>query len=447
MITNEEGTQPKAIPFPTHAMPFELAEFIREANSKLSFPEPFTASAILGASSALIGNKYKIVCPAGKWKDSAMLWIVLAGRAGSIKTHPLKYVFRIPEQMNNERFAEYKAQLKDYHKWLNLTKTERKELNLPEFIPKPIREAVIVNDSTKEGLAEILKYNPKGICLYSDELASWFDNLSRYSKGNDEPFWLSTWSNQDVVIDRVSKESTNIEKSYISVIGTTQIGILKKLSGGERGVSGFFDRFLFSVIPEMKKNKWEENEQPDDSELRKCLTKLYQLPFVVDSFERLQPKEVQFSKEAWKVIRDFQHKNADEITGCGDDTKASVLSKMDNHVLRIVLNLHLIKYALSEDVRELEIEEETASSAIEIANYYKNNSLQILENFLNFDPLQGLTELEQNVFNALPDEFRKAEGTTVADAKGMKERTFHNFLRRNPKIIKKQSHGIYSKLC
>lgn len=447
MITNEEGTQPKAIEFPTHAMPFELAEFIRESNSRLSFPEPFTASAILGASSALIGNKYKIVCPAGNWKDSAMLWIVLAGRAGSIKTHPLKYVFRVLEQANSENFAHYKAMLVNYKKWLNSSKKERRESNLPEFMPKPIREAILVNDSTKEGLAEILKGNPKGVCLYADELAAWFDNLSRYSKGNDEPFWLAVWSNQNVTIDRVSRESTEINSSYISVIGTTQIGILNKLKKGERGVNGFYDRFLFAVIPEMKKNKWKQSEEPDDSELKKCLTKLNELPFVVDSLERVQPKDVHLSVEAWNHIQEFQHKNADEITSCGDDTKASILSKVDNHVLRIALNLHLIKFALNDEVRELEVDEQTAISAIEIANYYKENSLQILENFLNFDPLQGLTELEQNVFNALPDEFKKAEGTPIAEAKGMKERTFHNFLRRNPRIIKKQSHGLYSKLC
>ncbi|KAA6333479.1 hypothetical protein EZS27_018105 [termite gut metagenome] len=108
---------------------------------------------------------------------------------------------------------------------------------------EPAQKKFVVSDITPECLAFVHDGNKRGICLYADELASWFKNFNRYSKGSEEQFWLSVFSGKPIIFDRKGmKRSISVKHSFISVIGTIQKGILKELAKGERNQNGFLDR-------------------------------------------------------------------------------------------------------------------------------------------------------------------------------------------------------------
>ena len=63
--------------------------------------------------------------------------------------------------------------------------------------------------------------NPRGLCLWSDELSAWFKNFNRYNNGSEEQFWLSVFNAKPTISDRKSTQgSIFIRRPYISVIGT-----------------------------------------------------------------------------------------------------------------------------------------------------------------------------------------------------------------------------------
>ena len=67
-----------------------------------------------------------------------------------------------------------------------------------------------------EALAEVHKFNKRGIGVYADELAGWFKNFNRYNKGSEMEFWLSQWSSKPINIDRKTGEPVFIPYLYFS---------------------------------------------------------------------------------------------------------------------------------------------------------------------------------------------------------------------------------------
>ncbi|WP_438637806.1 DUF3987 domain-containing protein [Muribaculum gordoncarteri] len=49
--------------------------------------------------------------------------------------------------------------------------------------------------------------NPRGLCLYADELAAWFKNFNRYNNGSESEFWMSVFNHKVAMSDRKSSQS------------------------------------------------------------------------------------------------------------------------------------------------------------------------------------------------------------------------------------------------
>ena len=77
-----------------------------------------------------------------------------------------------------------------------MTNKERLAKGIEEMPQMPHWKQMVVSDVTQESLGKVLSHNPHGVCLYSDELASWLKNFERYNKGSEEQFWLSLFNNK-----------------------------------------------------------------------------------------------------------------------------------------------------------------------------------------------------------------------------------------------------------
>ena len=87
---------------------------------------------------------------------------------------------------------------------MSMSKKERLEAGLDEFPQAPVRRRFLVSDITPEGLSLIHAQNPRGLCLWSDELSAWFKNFNRYNNGSEEQFWLSVFNAKPTISDRKS---------------------------------------------------------------------------------------------------------------------------------------------------------------------------------------------------------------------------------------------------
>jgi hypothetical protein len=73
-----------------------------------------------------------------------------------------------------------------------------------------IAPRLYVSDSTVERLAVLLQARPRGMLVIADELAGVFLNMSRYSGGQDNEFWLEACVARGHVEDSVFIELTSL---------------------------------------------------------------------------------------------------------------------------------------------------------------------------------------------------------------------------------------------
>lgn len=233
--------------FPVEVFPLPVQQVITATNENLNFPIDFIGASLLYAVSVAVGNTHSVEVKKG-FQQSAVLYLAIVARAGTTKSHPLSFALQPIVEQDKKTYRQYEQQRQEYEKAVSLSKKEREQQAIDEPI-KPIWQKFLLSDFTPEALAEVHKFNKRGIGVYVDELAGWFKNFNRYNKGSEMEFWLSQWSGKPINIDRKTGEPVFIPLPFISVAGTIQKGILNELAKDSRTQNGFIDRILF-VIPD-----------------------------------------------------------------------------------------------------------------------------------------------------------------------------------------------------
>ena len=208
-------TQSRTNPFPVHVFSDRLQRIIRELHDSNGFPADYTAASMMAAISVAIGNSYRVEVKRN-WHESAILYIAIVGRPGDCKSHPLTFVMRPlvnADWKNNQeiscqreqsqaclsyaecsrdwRTTQFQKKHCEYQQAVAMSRKERISAGLDEFPKEPKRLRSLVSDVTQEGLSAIHSHNPRGLCLWVDELSAWFKNFTRYNTGSEEQFWLS----------------------------------------------------------------------------------------------------------------------------------------------------------------------------------------------------------------------------------------------------------------
>lgn len=172
--------------------------------------------------------------------------MALVGRPGTNKSHPLSFAMQPFLELDYKANKAYDLAYAEYEKVMQMSRKERTDSGITEQPEEPIRKRFLVSDITPEGLSLIHAQNKRGLCLWVDELSTWFKNFNRYNSGSEEQFWLSVFSAKATINDRKgSRNSIFIKRPYISVVGTIQKNILGELAKGERSNNGFIDRIPF----------------------------------------------------------------------------------------------------------------------------------------------------------------------------------------------------------
>ena len=233
--------------FPIDVFPAKLQRIVQELHTSCGFPIDYTASAMLAAISVAIGNTHRVEVKRN-WRESAIIYMAIVGRPGANKSHPLNFAMRPLVNADWKNNQEYQKQFRAYQEAIAMSRKERVSAGYDQFPKEPKRLRYLVSDVTQEGLSVIHSHNPRGLCLWVDELASWFKNFTRYNNGSEEQFWLSAFNGGTTMSDRKnSQNSIFIKSPFISVVGTIQKRLLTELANGERTANGFIDRILFAM--------------------------------------------------------------------------------------------------------------------------------------------------------------------------------------------------------
>ncbi len=435
----------KGSEFPLHVFPTQFQKIARGTAVGLGFPLDFIAGSMLFASAVAIGSTHCIQVKEG-WQEFPLLYLALVGKAGTNKSHPMSFAMSPIFKCDGEHYKTFRQHYKEYQQLMSLSKKEREEQGVAEHPEAPHQKRFVVSDITPEALTYIHEQNPRGLCLYADELKLWINNFNRYSKGSEEEFWLSNFSGKPITIDRRNVEnSTRMERTLISVIGSIQLMQLKDLAKGDKSYNGFLDRILFLVPRRLEKEYWSEEDLAPELHQRwlATLTELMNLEFTTNEFGDPQPTVLRFSADARKRIYQWQHHNTDLCNSEFDERVGGIYSKLEIYVSRFALVLQLIRWAFAEGSKTA-IDTESVEGAISIVEYFRANVIRVVD-YLYGCESDKLSEAQQALLNALPETFTTAEGVAIAARFKVNERTFKRFIKSDY-LFRRERHGVYTKI-
>lgn len=157
------------------------------------------------AAAAAIDDRYRLaVRPGSDWFESARLWAVLIGTPSAGKSPTIRAAADPIKDLHREMFA----------RWLEANATAKEG----ERDPKP---ALFTSDATTEALADLLRDNPRGVLMLTEEFASWIGGIDAYRDGagaRNRGEWLQLYDGGPHQVDRVKRGSFLVPNWGASVL-------------------------------------------------------------------------------------------------------------------------------------------------------------------------------------------------------------------------------------
>lgn len=412
--------------FPIDVFPESIQRLILNAKDTVQYDPGYLSAGILSTIATSIGKRSSL--NNGSYSVLPILWIVIVGRRGTGKTHPLKFAKQPLEEIDNENYAEYEKELSEYEK-----------SNGVETTGKPTFKKYLLDDFTLEKLIEILQFNRHGVLIFQDELMKWVNNFNRYKSGGEQQSYLTLWNGDTLNVDRKTIRSYRVNDPCVNILGGMQTERLKSFAAN-RIDDGFLDRFLF-VIPENYKPRLFKEETLDLK--------------LVDNYKRLinniidfEGQKINTTSKTIEIYKKWQHKRVYETNK--DDIEAAVFAKLDTYVWRLALVLEMAFQASKANFTP-KLSSETMEKAIELADYFYYQALKIHDKLATKDPIEQLNEDQREFYEKLPKKFKRKEGVEIGMSLGFTRISADRFLRNHPNLFKqrkednKLAYGEYLK--
>ncbi len=414
--------------FPIDIFPSKIIEVVIELNKSLNYPAEYLGSSILSASSIAMGNTHHVKVK-NEWLEKPNLYMILVGKSGNGKTHPLDFAMKPIVNRDKESYIHYSKELSEYKQQNTNENTQT----------KPVYKKFILNDFTPESLIKIHSHNNRGVAIVVDELAGWLKNFGRYSKSSEQEVYLSLWNGGSITIDRKGDEPIRLDNTYVNIIGGIQTKVLPIIGKDSRNSNGFIERFLFVNVDNAEPPQW--NDMEADRDIVSNYYFLIEKLFTLD-FDNFKPRIVTFSDEAKIMLNKWRNTIRQEYKD--DDISNSILAKYEVYTIRFSLIIQFMFWAM-EGKSNKRIELFAVEKAIILTEYYFYNARKTHNIILNINPLDKLNQLEKTVYNTLSNHFTTKEALEIAESNSMEKRTLYRFLK-NKNLFNKENRGIYSKL-
>lgn len=428
------------IPFPLVAFPAKMQSFINTAKETLNYPIPYTACSMLLVFSLAIGNTRVLKVKDG-WTVKPILFLALVGEAGANKSHPITFVMKPIVRINHENLEKYNKDLDDYRRQLRSGAGATME--------KPKAQQLIVSDITAESLIDVHRKNPRRLCLYCDELASWVESFNRYHKGADEQMWLSIYSGEPLCVNRKSSDDIlSIASPFIDVIGGIQPDVLIDTFSGNRQSNGFLYRILQARSDGNTKLLWNEKNFPPALEQYWEKTVRRALSICDKEFDVFEtPSEYHFSADAAFRIRDWQNEQEELLESAGTTAQVEVFRKIQDYALKFALILHTMEEVdKGGKTLSTEINFETTEKAILLADYFCQTANLSIEDIEERKP-QKYPKTHGDFILALPQKFDTSEALRIGSQFGISTSTVNRILKKGKGVFFIwEAHGRYEKI-
>jgi hypothetical protein len=137
----------------------------------------------------------------------------------------------------------------------------------------------------------------------------------------------------------------------------------------------------------------------------------------------------------------WQKENCDRVNEYQNNIKGEIISKFDNHFIRLALLLQMMKNPQSN-----EIEITAVQGAKQLCEYFMNCSFKILALIQNpNDYLNTMADNKKKFYLTISEKFTTAEAIELGKDFEFQERRIKEFLK-DMILFKKIKHGLYEKI-
>ena len=379
ILDDRRGTLPE---FPLDVLGAKLQALIKRTAQGAGVTTAHVAVPMLGIVSSLVGLSRRVKATTS-WLQPMTCWTALIGYSGTGKTPGINVTKRAVKQVErdskgsddakrlaHETRKESATAVRD--KWKKAVK-DAIENNVPappmpveatdpgKFIPPKL----YVSDGTIERLAELLQARPQGILFLRDELSGLFTNMSRYSSGQDNEFWLEAWNGDSFNVERMGRV-LHVDHLLIGIAGGMQPDKLVKSFEGD--CDGMYARVLFSWPTEPGCPELSDEAVEIDTDIQNIIGRVNKLAELTEE-GTLVVRDVPLNQEAreeFAQLAQFAHREKDALEG----REREWFAKMTAHVLRLSGALAFLPWAMDGGKEPAIIDQPAMSSAITLVKDY-----------------------------------------------------------------------------
>lgn len=430
--------------FPLDVFPTDVQDIILAYNHHEGFSIDYLAASMLTVFAAAMGTHW-LARATTSFVTAPIIYMVLVGPPSCGKTPPLDIALKPLRKHDIHLDAEFNKAMAEYRKAKEMKKDEREGQSADDMPIRPIHHQKLVMNTTIESLILTLDGNRRGVLLCSDELDSLIGNFGRYSKGNDEPYWLQLFNGVQLKYERKSTgEYANIPRPYVSIIGGAQPGLLASLFGGRRLLNGFACRML-KVYPEIDGMlRWSKQRMPERFGKRweEIVEKVLRLPDTMDAEGSLVVTPLDFTNDAVESLARWTEENNRCWRDAEDEYLQGLCGKLTTYLVRCSLVLEVM-HCICEDREPKEIGRQSVEGAVRLVEYFRAMDLRVFNALMR----QPIDQGQEKLLGLLPSDFTTAEALEVGKTAGVSERTMKRFLRSGLTIgfLTKQGRGMYAK--
>src|SRR6516165_10210685 len=367
--------------FPLDCLGAPVREWVERAARGAGVTQAQLAVPALGIASSLIGMARRVKATSS-WIYPMTCWAAIVGESGTGKTPGIDTIKRAMDQVernNRNKVAELRRQHETKAEASKAARAQWKKHveeavaagqagpQMPEAATDPgkfIAPRPSVSNSTIERLGELLQARPQGVVLLMDELAALFMNMSRYSGGEDNQFWLEAWNGGSSIVERMNR-SLQIDHLLVGVVGGIQPDKLAR--SFEHDQDGMYARFLFAWPPKPAYRRLTDETKEFDPDIINIITRLDRLAEFEDG--NLVPREIKLPAEAMEEFERLR-RWADREQEALDGREREWMAKAQAHALRLSGTLCLLDWAARGGAEPAEIGADYMRASIRLVQVY-----------------------------------------------------------------------------
>jgi hypothetical protein len=324
-------------------LPTDLAQPLTQLAHSLNIRPEVCLTTLLVASSSLHKTQTELVIHRGQgFSVPPTIFAGLVSESGQKKSPILKAVIKKPlSVLQREKREAYQRALAQYEKEIivwDKCKSEERSSKYPEGKPKlPQQRLYYFTNATGEGLLYQFQAHPdKALLALVDELAGLFASQNKYTggRGSDRQDILSAFDGTGATVLRAAGTKADLDGLLLSICGTIQPEILKRLMRDCSDPDGQWARFLFVNQPLAAATLADDNSSSVN--LSELLLNYYR------AIDQLPAREYRLSREAFKRYQPIYNQLERLRVSHPNPGMRAVYSKMEGYIGRIALNLHVL---------------------------------------------------------------------------------------------------------